>query len=235
MIISAMQPYFLPAIHYFQLIKTSDIFVILDNVNYINRGFINRNYLINPKTNKKELFNISLKNKSQNKLINEIEIFEYSNFLKKIEIYYSKNFNFKKIYNGLLINKIFYKDYVLFIELLKKTIEEICLILKINTKIILASSLKNKNFKGQERIINIVEQLSGTKYVNFIGGSKMYEQKTFEKKNIELYFLKSNLSDVKFKNTEHFITNLSILEILMNFDLKFILNNYLSEFNLQKA
>ena len=63
MIISAMQPYFFPSIHYFQLIKTSDIFVILDNVNYINRGFINRNYLINPKTNKKELFNISLKKK----------------------------------------------------------------------------------------------------------------------------------------------------------------------------
>ena len=59
---------------------------------------------------------------------------------------------------------------MLLIELLKKTIEEICIILKIKTKIILASSLKNKNFKCQEIIINIVEQLSGTKYVNFIGG-----------------------------------------------------------------
>ena len=235
MIISAMQPYFFPSIHYFQLIKTSDIFVILDNVNYINRGFINRNYLINPKTNKKELFNISLKNKSQNKLINEIEIFEYSNFLKKIEIYDSKNFNFKDIYNRLLINKIFCKEYVLLIELLKKTIEEICVVLKINTKIVLASSLKNTNFKGQERIINIVEQLKGTKYVNFIGGSKMYEKKAFEKKNIDLYFIKSYLNKVKFKNTEYYITNLSILEMLMNFNLNFILENYLSEFNLQKA
>ncbi len=119
-----------------------------------------------------------------------------NNFLKKIEIYYSKNFNFKDIYNELLINKIFYKDYVLLIELLKKAIEEICNSLKINTKIILASSLKNINFKGQERIINIVEELRGAKYVNFIGGSKMYEQNVFEKKKIELCCLKSDLSDV---------------------------------------
>ena len=61
MIISAMQPYLFPSIHYFQLIRASDIFVILDNVNYINKGFINRNYLINSYTNKIEQFNIKLK------------------------------------------------------------------------------------------------------------------------------------------------------------------------------
>lgn len=37
-----MQPYFLPYIGYFQLIKAVDTFVIYDDVNYIKQGWIKR-------------------------------------------------------------------------------------------------------------------------------------------------------------------------------------------------
>jgi hypothetical protein len=234
MIISAMQPYFFPSIHYFQLIKCSDIFVILDNVNYINRGFINRNYLINSQNNQRETFNILLKNKSQNKLINEIQILDCDKFLNKIKNNYNKNQNFTEIYNNLLIKKVFSKQPTMLVDLLTNTILEVCDILKIRTKIILASKLKHLKEKGQNRIINIVKELEGTKYVNFIGGSNLYDEELFRENNIELIFLKSKLQDIKLKNSDFYLTNVSILEILMNFKLNFILNTYLSEFNLQK-
>ena len=235
MIISAMQPYFFPSIHYFQLIKCSDIFVILDNVNYINRGFINRNFLINPQNNKRELFNVLLKNKSQNKLINEIQILDYYKFLDKIENNYKKKNNFYEIYNNLLLKKIFNKHPTMLVDLLKNAILEICDILGIKTKIIMASKLKYSKAKGQNRIINIIKEHKGTKYVNFIGGSKLYDKKLFKENNIELIFFKSKLQDIKIKNSNFYLTNVSILEILMNFEINFILNNYLSEFNLQRA
>ena len=38
-----MQPYFLPYIGYWQLLHAADTFLILDDVSYINRGWINRN------------------------------------------------------------------------------------------------------------------------------------------------------------------------------------------------
>lgn len=38
--IGIMQPYFMPYIGYWQLIGAVDKFVILDDVNYIMRGFI---------------------------------------------------------------------------------------------------------------------------------------------------------------------------------------------------
>jgi hypothetical protein len=38
-----MQPYFLPSIGYFQLMSVVDKFVLLDDVNFINGGWINRN------------------------------------------------------------------------------------------------------------------------------------------------------------------------------------------------
>ncbi len=44
--IAIMQPYFFPYIGYWQLINTVDEFIIFDDVNYIKRGWINRNYIL---------------------------------------------------------------------------------------------------------------------------------------------------------------------------------------------
>ena len=44
--IGIMQPYFLPCIGYWQLMGAVDKYVILDDVNYIKRGWINRNRIL---------------------------------------------------------------------------------------------------------------------------------------------------------------------------------------------
>ena len=56
--IAIMQPYFLPYIGYFQLINAVDVFVIYDDVNYIKKGWINRNTIL--VNGKGFLFNIPL-------------------------------------------------------------------------------------------------------------------------------------------------------------------------------
>ena len=38
-----MQPYLLPYIGYFQLIRAVDVFVVYDNIKYTKKGWINRN------------------------------------------------------------------------------------------------------------------------------------------------------------------------------------------------
>ncbi|MFA0676958.1 WbqC family protein, partial [Vibrio sp. 10N.222.51.A6] len=38
-----MQPYFFPYFGYFELIKSVDKFIIYDDVNYIKKGWVNRN------------------------------------------------------------------------------------------------------------------------------------------------------------------------------------------------
>ena len=43
-----MQPYFFPYIGYWQLILASDVFVLLDDVQYIRHGWINRNRILSP-------------------------------------------------------------------------------------------------------------------------------------------------------------------------------------------
>lgn len=46
MIASIMQPYFFPYLGYFQLMAASDLFVHLDDVQYIQRGWVNRNCIL---------------------------------------------------------------------------------------------------------------------------------------------------------------------------------------------
>ena len=46
MTVGIMQPYFFPYIGYWQMINAVDKYVIFDDVNYIKRGWINRNRIL---------------------------------------------------------------------------------------------------------------------------------------------------------------------------------------------
>ena len=77
-----MQPYFFPYLGYWQLINAVDKFVLLDDVNYIMRGYINRNsILVNGSPYR---FTISIDKPSQNKLINETKLFFPTDERKKL-------------------------------------------------------------------------------------------------------------------------------------------------------
>ena len=93
-----MQPYFLPYIGYWQLINAVDKFVILDDVQYITKGWVNRNKII--VNGKENWITIPLKNANRNRMINEIEICDKSLWLPKFER--SIKYNFK--------NSIFFKE-----------------------------------------------------------------------------------------------------------------------------
>jgi len=101
------QPYFAPYLAYFQMIASCDIFIVFDDVNYINRGWINRNQI--NIAGKEHLISIPLSNASQNKLINQIEISEdfkksQKKTLQTIFHSYKKAKNFEETYK--LIEKI---------------------------------------------------------------------------------------------------------------------------------
>jgi hypothetical protein len=203
--LAVMQPYLFPYIPYFSLIRESDIFCFLDDVNFINKGWINRNYIVN--SDGKSLFTIPLKNKSQNKLICNHEISDLkiwqNDFIKKLDSFYSskKYNNLKKdsIKEIVLTNKKSISQYNI------ATIESFSKLLSLNKTFIKSSDLKVAG-KGQERIINICNHLGVTEYINPIGGFELYNKKEFNDKGINLNFLKS-------KNS---IESLSIIDEYLN-------------------
>lgn len=97
--IAIMQPYLFPYIGYWQLINAVDEFVLLDDVNYIMRGYINRNSILIHE--KPFLFSIPIHKASQNKLISETKLsfsdMEKDKFLNRIANAYKKAAQFEKV------------------------------------------------------------------------------------------------------------------------------------------
>ena len=98
--VAIMQPYFMPYIGYFQLINAVDKFIIYDDVNFIKKGWINRNtILVNGKC---LLVSIPLKKVTQNKVIDQINIANDLNWqtdlLKTITLAYKKAPFFEEVF-----------------------------------------------------------------------------------------------------------------------------------------
>ena len=210
-----MQPYFVPYIGYWQLLNAVDKYVIYDDVNFINRGWINRNRILvngSPK-----YFNVPLQGKSQNKLINEVTVNNdpilVAKNLRAIDGAYKKAPFFNDVYP--IVEKILNCSKSNIAEYNAYSFNVLCEYLDISTTMILSSSIdKNTSLKGQEKIIDICRQLNATEYYNAIGGRELYSQSAFEANNIKLHFLNTKSIEYKqFNNT--FVPNLSIIDVMM--------------------
>ena len=120
--LAVMQPYIFPYLGYYQLVNAVDTFVFFDDVNFINKGWINRNNIL--QQNQALRFTIPLMKASQNRLINEIELSDYGkwrgDFLKTIEMNYKKASHFTLIYEWL--NSFLGKDYKMIGELAAESV-----------------------------------------------------------------------------------------------------------------
>ncbi|MCX5848719.1 MAG: WbqC family protein [Deltaproteobacteria bacterium] len=210
--VAIMQPYLFPYIPYWQLIHSVDVFVVYDDVNYIVRGFINRNYIL--ERGKPKIFTLHTQGASQNIIINQVSVggnaeklinFFYHNYKKAP--YFNSTMN---ILSELLLNKE--TNLSRFITTILK---KICSYLSINTKFIDSSEVfNNANRRETDRIVDICRQLDAEVYINPIGGRVLYSKDEFAEKGIQIFFIESN--PVVYKQFENlFVPNLSIIDVMM--------------------
>jgi hypothetical protein len=221
-----MQPYLLPYIGYFQLINIVDTFVIFDDVNYIRKGWINRNRILCG--GKDLLFTVSLKGASQFKLINETEIGSNNDkILKTLKQLYQKAPYFFETY-PLVHDIMNYKESNL-AKFVSNSIYKVAAHLGISTQFVLSSALaKDNSLRGKEKIIHICKLLGASQYINLKGGMKLYDKNDFKERGIELSFIvPSDITYKQFSNT--FVPWLSIVDVLM-FNSKEAINLLLNQY-----
>lgn len=233
--VGIMQPYFMPYIGYWQLINAVDKFVLLDDVNYIMRGYINRNsILLNGQVYR---FTIPIEKASQNKLINEIQINftknKKSDFLKTVCVAYKKAPYYEIVMP--LIEDIVNNEETDLTKFIWYSIDKITGYLQINTKIFVSSKIdKNQMLKAEARIIEICKKLSGDIYINPCGGRKLYFNSDFEQYGIKLFFLDTKSENIFYNQNQNvFIKNLSIIDLLMFNNIQTI-RKFLGEYELNK-
>jgi len=210
-----MQPYFLPYIGYFQLLAAVNKFVVLDDVNYINRGWVNRNRLL--LNGVAHTFTVPLSGASQNRLICDIELVSEDSWRDKLMRTIRQSYKQAPCYvpvSALLESLINYPATRLD-EFLLNSLDELVRYLSLDVEIVSTSRLyNNAHLKGQERILNICQQEQVDVYINPIGGVDLYDRASFLKQNIQLYFLRSRPISYSQGKAEH-IPWLSILDVLM--------------------
>lgn len=213
--IAIMQPYLFPYIGYYQLIHAVDKFVIYDDVNYINRGWINRNRILIQ--NGAAFITLPLAKASQNKKICELGISDAApwqeKMLRTIELAYKKAPFFDEIFP--VCKRIIWYDSKQLSKFLLHSIETICKLLMIQTVLIVSSSVYNNQELSRElRLIDIAKKENCNKYINAIGGIELYEARSFQNAGISICFLEPAAITYPQFSSE-FVSNLSIIDVLM--------------------
>ena len=230
--IGIMQPYFLPYLGYFQLIREVDIFVLTDDYEFSKGGWINRNRII--QNNEVKYLTIPLKAASDYSNISERVISENYSGLKSFNAvkssYQSKEYfdENSTIMERILINRE--RNLFSYIEQSIKILSEV-FNFKTNTMLTSNFSL-NPKLSGQDKIIKICHDLNASCYVNLPGGKSLYEPEVFLQNGIDLKFLKPKLKPYPQGKVE-FTPNLSIIDVLFNNGLESVVNNHLPSYSLE--
>ena len=213
--IGVMQPYFVPYIGYWQLMNAVDVYVVYDDVNYINRGWINRNKIL--VNGEPQYINLLLSGASQNKLINEISLADNAANVKKIfrtlEMNYKKAPFYKEVFD--LLEKILNNNQINLALFLYDQIKWLAEYMEMDTQFVLSSALdKDNSLRGQDKILDICRCLCGTEYYNAIGGQSLYSREKFSDNGIKLFFLETDAIRYH-RGSNLFVGGLSILDVLM--------------------
>nr|WP_320025662.1 WbqC family protein [uncultured Acetobacterium sp.] len=232
--ISIMQPYLFPYIGYYQMINCSDSFVIADDVQFIKQGWINRNRIL--LNGEPSMITLPISRDSTYLKICERSFENQTGskgrirFLNKIHNSYHKAPEFINMYP--LIEKIINFENNNVTEYLFNSIKEICLYLDINTEILLESSFNlSPELDYQDSVIYVCKNLNADRYINSIGGMNLYSAQKFTANDIELKFIKTKESLEYKQFYNKFVSNLSIIDVLM-FNSLVEIKKLLSEYDL---
>ncbi|BDC17403.1 WbqC family protein [Acidianus sp. HS-5] len=220
--VAIMQPYFFPYIGYWQLIYAADIFIIFDIVQFIWKGWINRNRVLKENGGWKYI-TIPVKHTRREEKICEVEIVDnldvldhvlknlayYYKVKKKVPYYDETVFILRKILSNININKIAKINEII--------IRRLCEILDCNTEIYVASSMNfdYSNVKAPgDWAFEMTKQIRGDMYINPPGGRTLFDKAKFEAENIDLKFLVPN--EIRYQQIDDkFEPWLSIIDVLM--------------------
>ena len=230
--ISIMQPYLFPYIGYFQMINSSDCFVIDDNVQYINKGWINRNRIL--LNGNDHLITLPVAKGSSRLNINERYFVDDPDrtserkILNTIYHAYHKAPNYKECYE--LIETILYYNNKNVSEFTSNSLKRICDYLGLEFKMLFQSQLNPPSeLDYQDSIIYLCKKLNADCYINAIGGMDLYSSQKFTANNLVLKFIKTRES-VKYNQFNNdFIPNLSIIDVMMfnsQVEIKKLLHEY---------
>jgi len=231
--IAIMQPYFFPYIGYFQLINLVDKWIIFDTPQYIRHGWVNRNKIIHPNDGSQYII-VPLKKHSRNISIKDVQVNNDQNWKERILgqlMHYKKKAKyFNETYD--LISECFDIDVNSLSKLNIFILERVCRFLDINFNYQFFSemtiNIESISHPGDWALF-ISNELKAREYINPPGGVDLFEPAKFAELGIKLNFIYPGEIIYQQGSKKNFISNLSIIDILMwnsKHEIKKMLNQF---------
>lgn len=212
-----MQPYWFPYLGYYQLAACADHFVYFDDVNFIKKGWINRNRILN---NGQELMlTVPLSEVSQNKRISETRTAQDGKWPAKLETSlrhaYGKSEHFAEVIP--IVSAVHATDHGDVSKLAAASIGKVLRAMGSNVRLSFSSELAiAPEVAGQDRIIEVCRALGATEYVNPANGMALYDARRFAEAGIRLRFLRMRAVPYQQVGSATFVPFLSMLDVLFN-------------------
>lgn len=217
--VSIMQPYFLPYLGYFTLLKHTDVFILLDTVQFIRHGWIERNRVLKP-SNGWQYIKVPLKKHSRETIIKKIlinndkdwrdRILRQLDHYKKRAPFYTKTIDILKNAFSIETDSI--------VKLNENIIKEVCnyIGIKIDLKIFSEMHLDIEKVRmPDDWALNICKSSGNIdEYWNPEGGLEFFNRKKYNEAGIKIRFVKNMLPEYS-QRREKFIHGLSIVDVMM--------------------
>jgi hypothetical protein len=204
---------YLPYPGIFNKMKSADIFVFLDDAQYSDGYYYNRNRI---KTQRGTLMLTAPLLKSFGQKLNEIRIATDIKWQKKHLKSISANYSKADYFNSYVdfFEELYAMQWEKLHNLNMKTMLYMAEALDINTQFYLSSEL-TPNSTGTQRIIDICKVLGADTYLSGTSGKDYLDQKQFECNNIKLVYQRYATKEYN-QLWGDFIPNLSVIDMLFN-------------------
>jgi hypothetical protein len=231
-----MQPYLFPYIGYFSLIKYTDKWIVFDTVQYIEKGWANRNRIIHPNKAEAMYFTIPIKSHGRETAFKDIKIIDDKKYIETISgqligAYKKRAKYFNDVYH-LVLECLNHETNDL-TSLSVYALKAVCNYLKFKFNYEIFSKMNieiDEVYEPGEWALNISKALHAQEYINPPGGIDLFDFNKFKENNILLKFLDVTISPYN-QRKNIFLDRLSIIDVMM-FNSVETINQMLDDFEL---
>ena len=217
-VLSVMQPYFFPYLGYFALIRHTDFFVVFDSVQYISKGWMNRNRMLKPNEGW-QYMTAPVQKQRQDTLIKDTLVVPGDEWkvkvLRQLEHYKKKAPHYTAV--RALLEDCFSNPDLSLSRLNVYYLAKVCAYLGLPFRHAMFSDLNmtlGPVEAADEWALRTTQALGATTYVNQPGGRTFFDPAKYTQAGIDLRFVDFH-SPTYNQRREPFEPGLSVLDVLM--------------------
>lgn len=190
MIITIHQPDFLPWLGFFDRWKKSDLYIILDDVQFLRRGWHHRDRI---KTSQGPMWlTVPVQKKGNyNQLIRDVKIDNTipwrDKHLRTLEMHYGKAPNFHYCFKSL--QEIYAHEHISLIDLNMDLLRFLGAAFTIGTPVVFSSDYATPTNSSQ-KLVDLVKRAGGSYYLTGLGAKEYLDEGLFEQEQIKVIWQK---------------------------------------------